>query len=220
MAVNLGAGVRAQRKTLITVAEWVGESHDIYKHVTGSTAPTWAANTYYEKNAAGTFVVLEVEPDDWATSYTKYYTKTSTTNYREILGARTEDSSIEFNPDIQTSTDILGKTYTDVNKTEPQQSFDPFYLLGGSELGSYLAENALKNNINAYNGMFNIYVITAFIGTEGNYAAVKHSNCSIIPNSLGGDSYVSMPIEVHYSNDITEGTVDKLSDDFTFTPAE
>lgn len=173
-AMNLGAGVRAQRKTLITVAEWTP--------------------------AAGQTAV------------------------REILGARTEDSSIEFNPDIQTSTDILGKTYTDVNKTEPQQTFDPFYLLGGSALGEYLVNAALENNIDAYNGTFNIYVIAAFIsessGTPAttSYKAVKHTGCSIIPTSLGGDSYNSMPIEVHYSNEITKGSVDKLSDDFEFTP--
>lgn len=168
MAFNLDTGKRAERKTLITVAEWtVG---------TGSSS-----------------------------------------QHRQILGARTEDSSIEFNPDIETVTDILGITYTDVNKTEPQQSFDPFYLLGGSDLADYLTEAALKNDIQAYNNTFNIYVITAFKGTSGAYYTVKHTGCSIIPQSIGGDSYVSMPIEVHFSNDITEGTVDKLSDDFTFS---
>lgn len=167
-AVNLKQGQRAQRKTLITVAEWGGTD----------------------------------------------------TPEREILGARTEDSSIEFNPDIETSTDILGITYSDVNKTEPQQSFDPYYLLGGSKLGAYLATAALENDIDAYNGVFNIYIITAFIGEEGAYRCVKHSGCTILPTSIGGDSYVSMPIEVHYSNNISKGTVDKLTDAFVFTEDE
>lgn len=165
--LNLGNGQRAQRKLLITVAEW--------------------------KEGSGS------EP------------------LREILGTRTEDSSIEFNADIATSTDILGITYTDVNKTEPQQSFDPFYLIGGSKLSAYLASAALANNINAYNNAFDVYIITAFIGESGNYYAVKHTGCTIVPTSIGGDSYVSMPIEVHYSNNITEGTVDKLTDEFVFT---
>lgn len=169
MALNLNAGQRAERKTLITVAEW---------------------NT-----GTGT-----------------------TTQKREILGTRTEDSSIEFNADIETMTDIRGITYTDVNKTEPQQDFDPFYVLGGSALAEYLSDAALTNNIAAYNGTFTIYVIEAYKGSSSNgYTAVKHTGCSIIPTSLGGDSYVSMPIEVHYSNNITLGTVDKLSDDFAFT---
>ena len=169
MALNLTTGQRAQRKMLITVAEW----------------------------------------------------GTGTTKSREILGTRTEESTIEFNADIATSTDILGITYTDVNKTEPQQTFDPFYILGGSALSDYLATAALKNDINAYNGAFDVYIITAFIGdsTDG-YYAVKHTGCSIIPTGIGGDAYTNMPIEVYYSNNITEGTVDDFTKkDFVFTEA-
>lgn len=167
MATNLSEGVRAERKTLLTVVEW----------------------------------------------------KEGTATKRELLGARTEDSSIEFNPDMDTTTDILGITYTDVNKTEPSQSFDPYYIRGGSLLADYLTKAALKNDIQAYNNAFDVFIITAFMGTSGSYYAVKHAGCSVIPQSIGGDSYVNMPIEVHYSNDITEGTVDKLSDDFVFTAA-
>ena len=164
--LNLKNGQRAQRKLLITVAEWGEEA----------------------------------------------------SKSREILGTRTEESTIEFNADIATSTDILGITYTDVNKTEPMQTFDPFYILGGSELSEYLTTAALKNDINAYNGAFNVYIITAFIGSEGSYYAVKHTGCSIIPTGIGGDAYTNMPIEVHYSNNITEGTVDDFTKkDFVFT---
>ena len=139
---------------------------------------------------------------------------------REILGVRTEDSSIEFNPDIETSTDILGNNYTDVNKTEPQQDFDPFTLIGGSALGEYLANAALENDIDAYQNAFTIYIIEAFVTSSSpttTYKAVKHTNCSIIPTAIGGDTYINMPLEVHLSNNITKGTVDKLTNDFTFT---
>lgn len=149
---------------------------------------------------------------------------TSAVTHKEVLGRRVEDSSIEFNPDIATSTDILGITYTDVNKTEPQQSFDTFYIMGGSDLAEYLVENALENKISAYNNVFNIYLIMGFIpqtGTSGTttisgYKAVKHTGCSIIPQSIGGDSYTQMPIEAHFSNKITTGMVDKLDDTFQF----
>ena len=75
---NLSTGQRAERKLLITVAEW----------------------------------------------------KEGSTQIREILGTRTEDSSIDYNPDIETTTDILGINYTDLNRTQPQQDFDPFLILG------------------------------------------------------------------------------------------
>ena len=144
----------------------------------------------------------------------------TTSSIREILGTRTEDSSMEFNPDIETMTDVRGITYPDVNKTEPQQTFDPFYIMGGSNLAAFLTEAALKNDISAYNNAFTIYQIAAFSGnsTDG-YYAVKHEHCTILPNSIGGDAKVSMPIEIHFSNEITVGTVNKLSDDFAFTAA-
>lgn len=206
--LNLNEGQRAERKTLVHVAEW-GEfellttapedwatkytsyytkSGDAYLPVTGSTAPTFATGTYYQRNAV-----------------------------REVLGTRVEDSSIDLNADITTQTDIRGKTYTDVNKTEPQQTLDG-PILGGSKLSAYLYDAMIHNRISAYNGVFDVYIISAFIGDATNgYETVKHKNCSIIPTSVGGDTFVNMPLEVHYSNDIVSGTVDKLSDDFVFT---
>lgn len=156
-------------------------------------------------------------------------TPDSTTGERpnkQILGARTEDSSIEFNPDIQTSTDIRGNTHTDVEKTEPQQTLDPHYIIGGNALDSYLTEAVLKNDIDKYNGVFDVYLITVWLtdGTattsDGKFYTVKHTGCSIFPISIGGSNYTSMPLEIHLSNNITEGTVDKIGNDFVFTPKE
>lgn len=217
---NVAESQKIQRKQLITVAEWEGEARDVYVLQTSEPAD-WSTNytSYYTKTVGGNYVaVTGTEAPAWAAN--TYYTKTTSTLYREILGARTEDSSIEFNADIETMTDILGITYTDVNKTEPQQDFDPFNLLGGSELGAYLVSAALKNDITAYSNKFNVYVITAFIGSsQDGYYAVCHSGCSIVPTSLGGDAYNNMPIEVHFSNNITEGTVDSLGKNFVFSSA-
>lgn len=162
---NLSTGQRAERKLLITVAEWTESSQQV----------------------------------------------------REILGTRTEDSSIEYNPDVETTTDILGINYTDLNRTQPQQDFDPFLVLGGSKLGAKLNDIRRRNAISELD-QFTVYIITAFVGTAGAYEAEKHTGCTIIYNSIGGDSNVNFPISVYYSNKITTGTVDKLADDFTFTP--
>lgn len=163
---NLSAGQRAERKLLITVAEWSEGS----------------------------------------------------TQVREILGTRTEDSSIDYNPDIETTTDILGINYTDLNKTQPQQDFDPFLVLGGSKLGALLNDIRRRNALSELS-QFTVYIITAFVGdSTSGYAAEKHTGCTITYNSIGGDSNVNFPISVYYSNKITTGTVDKLADDFAFTP--
>lgn len=142
---------------------------------------------------------------------------------REILGTRTEDSSIDYNADVETTTDIRGINYTDINRTQPQQTLDPYTVLGGSKLGPVLNDIRRRNAVSEYN-QFTIYVITAYIGTSGAYEAERHSGCTINPTSLGGDSFVNMPIDVYLSNDYEGsgepqiGTVDKLSDDFVFTP--
>ena len=162
---NLAQNQRAERKLLITVAEWTEGS----------------------------------------------------TQVREILGRRTEDSSIDYNADIETTTDILGINYTDLNRTQPQQDFDPYLILGGSKLGAKLNDIRRRNALSELDN-FTVYIITAFVGdaTSG-YATEKHTGCTIVYNSIGGDSNVNMPISVYFSNNITTGTVDKLSDDFVFT---
>ena len=168
---NLNNGQRAERKLLVTVAEW-------------------------EEPQSGT---------------------TATETVREILGTRTEDSSIDYNADIQESTDILGNNYTDVNKTQPTQQFDPFLILGGSKLGAFLNDIRRRNALSELQ-QFTIYVITAFIGDSTNgYEAERHTDCSITYESFGGDANVNFPITVHYSNKITTGTVDKIAADFEFT---
>lgn len=167
---NLPENQRAERKQLITVAEWT--------ETVGTTE----------------------------------------TQQREVLGRRTEDSSIEYNPDTATSTDILGINYTDINKTQPQQDFDPYLILGGSKLGAFLNDIRRRNAVSELN-QFTIYIITAFIGTSSAYEAEKHTGCTIVYNSIGGDTNVNMPISVYLSNNITLGTVNKLSDDFQFSAA-
>lgn len=170
--INLNPGQRAERKLLVTVAEW-------------------------EESLNGT---------------------TGTEQVRELLGVRTEDSQIDYNADIQDSTDILGNNYTDVNKTQPTQSFDPFLILGGSRLGAFLNDIRRRNALSELTGAFTIYVITAFVGSSGNYETEKHAECTITYDSIGGDSNVNFPITVHFSNKITTGKVDKIAADFAFTP--
>lgn len=148
----------------------------------------------------------------------------TSTKEREILGTRTEDSSIEYNADIQTSTDIRGINYTDINKTQPQQDFDPYLVLGGSKLGALLNDIRRRNALSELS-QFTVYVITAFIGdASSGYDAECHTGCTIAYTSMGGDSNVNFPISLYLSNDYNgsgapkTGKVDKLSDDFEFTP--
>ena len=171
---NLKTGQRAQRKLLVTVAEWVGDGK----------------GTYGE------------EP--------KYY--------RELLGARTEDSSIEFNPDTETITDILGITETTVNKLETAQTLDPMTVRGGSKLAIQLYNQVKYGRLSEFS-MYEVMIISAFAGEPGAYEAEVHKGCTLTPQSMGGDSYVDMPIDINFSNDKVHGTVNdyKYGSTITFT---
>ena len=165
-AFNLNAGQRAERKLLITVAEWLD----------------------------------------------------GTTTVREFLGTRTEDSSIEYNSEIETTTDIRGNNYTDLERTQPQQTFDASPIIGGEKLKVLLNDIRRRNALSELNG-FTIYIITAFVGSQADgYAAERHDGCTITYDSIGGDTKINFPYTVHFSNKITTGTVDKLAEDFEFTP--
>lgn len=162
---NLNEGQRAERKLLITVAEWTE----------------------------------------------------GTTQMREFLGTRTEDSAIEYNSEINTTTDILGHNFTDLERTQPQQTFDESPIIGGEKLKVKLNDIRRRNAISELQG-FTIYIITAFVGDSTNgYAAEKHEDCSITYDSIGGDTKINFPYTVHFSNKITTGTVDRLAEDFVFT---
>lgn len=163
--INLADGQRAERKLLVTVAEWGGGGAD----------------------------------------------------NREILGTRTEDSSINYNSEIETTTDILGNNYTDLTKTQPEQEFNPYLILGGSKLGALLNDIRRRNAVSELQ-QFTMYIITAFTGTAGAYECEKHDDCTITYDSIGGDVNVNFPITVHFSNKITTGTIDKIAPDFKFTP--
>ena len=161
--------------------------------ITGSTAS--ASGTVAERKLLMTVV-------EWGTD-----------NDREVLGLRTEDSSIELNPDTETTTDIYGNTYTEINKTEPQQDIDQ-PIISGSAFADYIISAMLeKQGVSGTGGTG---------GTSG-YYAVKHQNCSIIPSNVGGSTKLNSSLEVHFSNDLTVGWVDKDEnnkvdiDDFVFT---
>ena len=136
----------------------------------------------------------------------------------QIIGVGVEDSSIEYNPDTETITDILGITETTVNKLETSQTLEPMTVRGGSKLAIKLYNQIKYNRVSEFS-MYEVMQIHAYVGTDGAYEAEVHKNCTITPQSLGGDAYVDMPIDINYSNDKVHGTVDnyKYGSTITFT---
>lgn len=136
-----------------------------------------------------------------------------------LVGSGIEDSSIELNPNTETLTDITGVTTTDVTKWEPNQSFEPFTVKGGSKLAFILHQIWLDKTPEKLS-QFDVLVCYNYVGNETNgYDAELQKNCTINITSIGGSAYVDMPIEISFSNDSTKGTVTFTDNKPTFTAA-
>ncbi len=137
------------------------------------------------------------------------YVNVGTTEEKKwfLVGSGVEESSIELNPNTETLTDILGVTTTDVTKWEPNQSFEPFTVKGGSELAFKLHEIWMNKKPELLS-QFEVLVCYNYVGNETDgYDAELQTNCTINITSIGGSAYVDMPIEIAYSNNSTRGTV-------------
>lgn len=149
---------------------------------------------------------------------------TSTTPEWQLLGVRVADSSIDFNADIDETTDILGRAYADFTNVKPTQDMGDFPVIIGSKLHKKLMQIIVEKNWSALQGfeILNVYGwLTNGTSTETDkkLLAEKQVDCTITPDSIGGDTNVNLPITIHYSNNVTVGTVDKISEDLTFTAA-
>lgn len=134
---------------------------------------------------------------------------------RELVGTRIAESEISYNPDVEVVTNIIGITKSFVRNTKPQQDLD-YPILGSSKLGAKL-NDIRRRNATSELKHFTVYIITAFVLTAYGYETEKHSNCTIVYNSLGGADRVEFPITIYFSNNIDNGVVNKLSENFTFT---
>lgn len=125
----------------------------------------------------------------------------------ELEGRGVEDASIEFNHDVEQTTDILGITDTEVSPAKPAITMDPNNLRGGQKLNAKLLDIE-RRNATAEFGMFDVLNVHCYLGTaNGPFTAELHKNCTVVPTSLGGSSYVGMPLDVRLSNDKELGTV-------------
>ena len=118
---------------------------------------------------------------------------TSETAEWEILGRGVEEASVAI-------------TDTVVSPAKPEFDLDPCTIRGGQKLSEKLLDIERRNAI-AELGQFEILHVHCYLGTAPSFTAELHKNCTIVPQSLGGSSYVDMPMNVYLSNDKTLGTV-------------
>ena len=146
-------------------------------------------------------------------------TGTSAAPVWEYLGYGVEESSIEFNLEETTKTDILGVTSTTLGKPQRRQSFEPCEIREGSDL-QVMLYNILRHDSWSELSAFDLLIVHLYAGTTGAFEAERYPASAIIPASLGGSTTLDMPFEVVYGGKKALGTVAIASDGaVTFTPA-
>lgn len=130
-----------------------------------------------------------------------------TTAVWELLGRGVEDASMDFNHDTNQTTDILGVTDIEVGAAKPELDLDPCTIRGGQQLSQKLLDIERRNATSEL-GTFDVLNVHCYLGAsaDGPFAAELHKNCTIVPQSLGGSSYVGLPMNAYLSNDKTLGT--------------
>ena len=138
------------------------------------------------------------------------------------FGKRVADSSIEFDWSADTSTDILGNTYTDARKPVKTESFDPYDLDGGDVALVKIWNLAVKDEDYTALAAQEVLIVHRYAGTADTAMfAERSSAAAIMPTGLGGEGggSLSMPIDVTYGGERTVGTAAIAAGVVTFTPA-
>ena len=154
------------------------------------------------------YVNVSEQPGTWSPSAAVW----------EPQGYKTEDTALEFNPDVETVTDVLGDTYTTVNKLERQMSFEPNTLrpiANRGKLNEILHEYTRRNQLSKLQE-FKVLIAYGYLGTTGAYEADVYPMSTVTPQSLGGSSRVNFPYQINLGGEAMFGTVDKLLPEPTF----
>ena len=143
---------------------------------------------------------------------------TSDTPTYELLGEELEELNIEMNPTVNTTTNILGTTKSELTQYEKSASISPYTAVAGTGLFTMLQaivdeEKTLDDVVTDF-----VEVHTWEEATVGEYTAYKQ-NVVIAISSYGGntDGY-QIPFDLHYTGDKIKGTFNPTTK--TFTAAE
>ena len=138
------------------------------------------------------------------------------------VGKRVTDSSIEFDWNAETSTDIFGQNYTKIRKPQQTQSFDPWELDAGEAAQLRIWNDAIRDKDISKMTTYDVLLVHLYAGTAGTAMfAERYSSTTIVPTSLGGEGGgdIAMPIDVNFGGERTLGTASINGGVVTFSEA-
>lgn len=137
------------------------------------------------------------------------------------MGISVEDSSIEYDWQEESTTDILGNTWNTAKAPKLTQTFDASALRGGDEVQQKIWSVGVKDQ--DVSAMTNMDVVVAHLyegDASGGFFAERYPASMVKPSGLGGSGTVDMGYDVSYGGEREVGTVKQASGGgWTFTKA-
>lgn len=133
------------------------------------------------------------------------------------LGKDLEEFSVELNPDVETSKNILGENSVKHSGYEASADADPIYYEYDDALTEKVMEIAMLRKTG---DECKTSYVEVLLDAEGSVIRAVREDVVLVPNSYGGDtSGVQVPFTIHFAGNRTEGSFDVSSKKFTATTA-
>lgn len=145
----------------------------------------------------------------------KFDTSYATAEYVR-LGKDLEEFSVELNPDVTTSKNILGENSVKHSGYEASSDADPVYYEYDDALTEKMMEIAMLRQTG--DACKTSYVEVLLKPGEAAPTVIRavREDVIVVPNSYGGDtSGVQVPFTVHFAGNRVEGTFDLENKKFT-----
>ncbi len=135
------------------------------------------------------------------------------------LGKDLEEYSVELNPDVSTSQNILGESSVKVNGYEVSSNADPFYYDYDEALSEKVMDIAMNRTTGDGCKTTTVDVLLKPGASADDTPTVVwayREDCYIVPQSVGGDtSGVQVPFAIHRAGNRVKGTFDLSTKKFT-----
>lgn len=137
------------------------------------------------------------------------------------MGKRVADSSLEFDWQRETTTDILDNAHSSMKKPIMTQSFDPWNLANGDKAQKYIWDKGIKDQDAQALCNMDLLLVHLYAGESAAKAfAERYESCAVEPTSLGGEGggNIGMSTTVTFGGTRTVGTAATAEGVVTFTP--
>lgn len=134
------------------------------------------------------------------------------------LGKDLEEFSVELNPDVETSKNILGENSVKHSGYEASSDADPVYFEYDDALTEKMMEIAMlrKSGDECKTSYVEVLLKPGEADAAPTVVRAVREDVVVVPNSYGGDtSGVQVPFTVHYAGNRVEGTFDLTTKKFT-----